>query len=91
MKKFIVLLSVLAVAGILQAETYTGLVVSKNGTAVIADPSSPNQTFVNVMMSSASTVLPYEGKIVEISGQLNPDRAFPTLQTIDSIKEVGAQ
>lgn len=89
MKKFaVMLIALITIAGMVQAETYTGLVVSKNGTAVIASESNPNQTIVNVMISIASEVLPYEGKVVEVTGTLHPERSFPTLQTVESIKEV---
>lgn len=92
MKKFaVIFVALMAFVAVLQAETYTGLVVSKNGTAVIASESNPNQTIVNVMMSIAGEVLPYEGKVVEVTGTLHPERSFPTLQTVESIKEVSAE
>lgn len=92
MKRIVVaLIAVIATAGLARAETYTGLVVNKNGTVVIASPANRNQTIVNVMTSAGSEIISYAGKVVEVTGQLNPARAFPTLQSIESIKEVPAQ
>lgn len=89
MKNLVVaLIALIAIAGVAHAETYTGLVVDKSGTAVVADPAQPNLTFVNIAFSISADVLPYVGKIVEVTGTLNPERSFPTLQTIESIKEV---
>jgi hypothetical protein len=91
MKKFTaVLLVTLAAATVLRAETYQGLVVDKGGTAVIAKPSNPNDTIVNIMFSISGEALPYAGKIVEITGTLHPEKSFPTLQSIQSIKEIPA-
>lgn len=91
MKKFTaVLLVTLTAATVLQAETYQGLVVDKGGTAVIAKPSNPNETIVNILFSISGEALPYAGKIVEITGTLHPEKSFPTLQSIQSIKEIPA-
>lgn len=91
MKKFsVILIAVLAAAAVLQAETYQGLVVDKGGTAVIANPSNPNDTIVNILFSISGEALPYAGKVVEITGTLHPEKSFPTLKSIQSIKEIPA-
>jgi hypothetical protein len=91
MKKIMMMVAALILMGFVavQAETYEGLVIKSGNVYMLVKADKPKVAVANVLYPIKDALAEYEGKVVKVTGTLNPERKFPTLQTVDSVEIIG--